>query len=128
MRRFLSASSGSQFRRNFVRVARANVLALVLPVAATPLLSRLFTPNDFAALAIFTFLSNWTAFIWPLFVTTSKELYTLPVGLTSFAVESQVQWELIMTGAALATLPTLTVFLLLQRYIVRGVVLAGLKG
>lgn len=81
-----------------------------------------------SALAIFTFLGNWTAFIWPLIVTTSKELYTLPVGLTSFAVEAQVQWELIMTGAALATLPTLTVFLLLQRYIVRGVVLAGLKG
>ncbi|PZR86415.1 MAG: sugar ABC transporter permease [Stutzerimonas stutzeri] len=81
-----------------------------------------------SALAIFTFLSNWTAFIWPLIVTTSKELYTLPVGLASFAVESQIQWELIMTGAALATLPTLAVFLLLQRYIVRGVVLAGLKG
>lgn len=85
-------------------------------------------PPALSALAIFTFLGNWTAFIWPLIVTTSKELYTLPVGLTSFAVEAQVQWELIMTGAALATLPTLTVFLLLQRYIVRGVVLAGLKG
>ena len=81
-----------------------------------------------SALAIFTFLSNWTAFIWPLIVTTSKELYPLPVGLASFAVESQIQWELIMTGAALATIPTLAVFLLLQRYIVRGVVLAGLKG
>lgn len=81
-----------------------------------------------SALAIFTFLSNWTAFIWPLIVTTSKELYTLPVGLSSFAVEQAVQWELIMTGAALATLPTLIVFLVLQRYIVRGVVLAGLKG
>lgn len=81
-----------------------------------------------SALAIFTFLSNWTAFIWPLIVTTSKEFYTLPVGLSSFAVEQAVQWELIMTGAALATLPTLTVFLVLQRYIVRGVVLAGLKG
>jgi multiple sugar transport system permease protein len=81
-----------------------------------------------SALAIFTFLSNWTAFIWPLIVTTSKELYTLPVGLSSFAVEQQIQWELIMTGAALATLPTLVVFLVLQRYIVRGVVLAGLKG
>lgn len=81
-----------------------------------------------SALAIFTFLSNWTAFIWPLIVTTSKDLYTLPVGLSSFAVEQAVQWELIMTGAALATLPTLIVFLVLQRYIVRGVVLAGLKG
>jgi len=81
-----------------------------------------------SALAIFTFLGNWTAFIWPLIVTTSKELYTLPVGLSSFAVEQAIQWELIMTGAALATLPTLAVFLILQRYIVRGVVLAGLKG
>ena len=81
-----------------------------------------------AALAIFTFLGNWTAFIWPLIVTTSKEIYTLPIGLSSFAVEQQIQWELIMTGAALATLPTLLVFLVLQRYIVRGVMLAGLKG
>ena len=81
-----------------------------------------------SALAIFTFLGNWTAFIWPLIVTTSKELYTLPVGLSSFAVEQSIQWELIMTGASLATIPTLAVFLLLQRYIVRGVMLAGLKG
>lgn len=81
-----------------------------------------------SALAIFTFLGNWTAFFWPLIVTTSKELYTLPVGLSSFAVEQSIQWEMIMTGAALATIPTLFVFLVLQRYIVRGVILAGLKG
>ncbi|MBU1306198.1 MAG: carbohydrate ABC transporter permease [Alphaproteobacteria bacterium] len=81
-----------------------------------------------SALAIFTFLGNWTAFFWPLIVTTSKELYTLPVGLSSFAVEQSIQWEMIMTGAALATIPTLVVFLVLQRFIVRGVMLAGLKG
>lgn len=81
-----------------------------------------------SALAIFTFLGNWTAFFWPLIVTTSRELYTLPVGLSSFAVEQSIQWEMIMTGAAIATLPTLIVFLVLQRYIVRGVMLAGLKG
>ena len=81
-----------------------------------------------SALAIFTFLGNWTAFFWPLIVTTSKELYTLPVGLSSFAVEQSIQWEMIMTGAAIATLPTLLVFLVLKRYIVRGVMLAGLKG
>jgi multiple sugar transport system permease protein len=81
-----------------------------------------------SALAIFTFLGNWTAFFWPLIVTTSAELYTLPVGLSSFADEQNVQWEKIMTGASLTTLPTLIVFLILQRYIVRGVMLAGLKG
>ncbi|WP_421953224.1 carbohydrate ABC transporter permease [Pelagibacterium sp.] len=81
-----------------------------------------------SALAIFTFLGNWTAFFWPLIVTNSRELYTLPVGLSSFAVEQSIQWEMIMTGAAIATIPTLIVFLVLQRYIVRGVMLAGLKG
>jgi multiple sugar transport system permease protein len=81
-----------------------------------------------SALAIFTFLGNWTAFFWPLIVTTSSELYTLPVGLSSFAVAESIQWEKIMTGVSLATIPTLLVFLLLQRFIVRGVMLAGLKG
>ncbi len=81
-----------------------------------------------SALAIFVFLGNWTAFIWPLIVTNSPDLYTLPVGLTTFSVEQSVQWELIMTGAALATIPTLIVFLVFQRYIIRGVVMAGLKG
>jgi multiple sugar transport system permease protein len=81
-----------------------------------------------SALAIFVFLGNWTAFLWPLIVTTSPNLYTLPVGLTTFSVEQQIDWELIMTGASLATIPTLLVFLIFQRYIIRGVVLAGLKG
>lgn len=81
-----------------------------------------------AALAIFVFLGNWTAFLWPLIVTTSTDLYTLPVGLSSFGDEADVQWELIMTGAAISTIPTLIVFLVFQRFIIRGVVMAGLKG
>ena len=81
-----------------------------------------------AALAIFVFLGNWTAFIWPLIVTNSVEMYTLPVGLSTFGDEADVQWELIMTGAAISTIPTLVVFLVFQRFIIRGVVMAGLKG
>ena len=81
-----------------------------------------------SALAIFTFLSNWTAFLWPLIVTNDRALFTLPVGLASFAGEVLTQWEMIMTGASIATLPALLVFIVLQKYIVRGVVLSGLKG
>lgn len=81
-----------------------------------------------AALAIFVFLGNWTAFIWPLIVTTNTSLYTLPVGLATFGDEADVAWELIMTGAAISTIPTLIVFLIFQRFIIRGVVMAGLKG
>ncbi|MSU88844.1 ABC transporter permease subunit [Rhodobacteraceae bacterium 2CG4] len=81
-----------------------------------------------AALAIFVFLGNWTAFLWPLIVTNSVDMYTLPVGLSGFGDEADVAWELIMTGAAISTIPTLVVFLIFQRFIIRGVVMAGLKG
>jgi multiple sugar transport system permease protein len=81
-----------------------------------------------SALAIFTFLGNWTAFLWPLISTTNRDLYTLPVGLASFSSEFQTEWEMVMTGASIATLPTLLVFVVLQKYIIRGVMLAGLKG
>lgn len=81
-----------------------------------------------SALAIFSFLGNWTAFLWPLIVTTSPSLYTVPVGLASLAGEFQTDWEMVMTGSSIATIPTLVVFLLLQRNIIRGIALAGLKG
>ena len=81
-----------------------------------------------SALAIFHFLGNWTAFIWPLIVTNDPEIYTIPVGIASFNGEFQMDWEVVMTASALATLPTLAVFLLLQRFIIRGIMLAGLKG
>ena len=81
-----------------------------------------------SALAIFTFLGNWTAFLWPLISTTKRELYTLPVGFASFSGEFQREWEMVMAGASVATLPVLLVFVLLQKYIVRGVMLAGIKG
>jgi multiple sugar transport system permease protein len=81
-----------------------------------------------SALAIFTFLGNWTAFLWPLISTTNRDLYTLPVGLASFSGEFQREWEMVMAGASVATLPMLLVFIVLQKYIVRGVMLTGLKG
>jgi multiple sugar transport system permease protein len=81
-----------------------------------------------SALAIFTFLGNWTAFLWPMIVSNDPELYTVPVGLASFSGEFNTDWELIMAGASVATIPTLIVFILLQKYIVRGVVMSGLKG
>ena len=81
-----------------------------------------------SALAIFTFLGNWTAFLWPLIVTNSADNFTVPVGLAAFAGEFATEWNMIMTGAAVATLPVLVVFMLLQKYIIRGVILSGVKG
>jgi ABC-type glycerol-3-phosphate transport system permease component len=81
-----------------------------------------------SALAIFAFLGNWTAFLWPLIVTTDPNLYTVPVGLASLSGEFQTDWEMIMTGSSIATIPTLLVFIVLQRNIISGIMLTGLKG
>ncbi len=81
-----------------------------------------------AALAIFNFIGNWNAYIWPLIIASSREYYTLPVGLSFFRGESTTEWEKIMTAASLASVPLLTVFLIFQRQIIKGIALTGLKG
>jgi multiple sugar transport system permease protein len=81
-----------------------------------------------AALAILTFLGNWNAFLWPLIVTQSQEMYTLPVGLALFSGEAGSQWNLITAGASLSVFPVLLVFAVFQKQIIEGVVLSGVKG
>ena len=81
-----------------------------------------------AALCIFNFIGNWNAYLWPLIIASSREFYTLPVGLNFFRGEAISEWEKIMTGASLSTLPLMLVFLAFQRQIIKGIALTGLKG
>ena len=81
-----------------------------------------------AALCIFNFIGNWNAYLWPLIIASTREFYTLPVGLSFFRGETSTEWEMIMTGASLATVPLLIVFLIFQRQIIKGIALTGLKG
>ena len=86
------------------------------------------TKAAMAALAIFNFIGNWNAYLWPLIVASEREYYTLPVGLSFFRGESTTEWEKIMTAASLASIPLLCVFVVFQRHIIAGVALTGLKG
>jgi len=81
-----------------------------------------------AALAIFNFLGNWNAYIWPLIVTSDKAMMTLPVGLAFFSNENSADWHLIMTGATLSVVPLLVIFIIFQRHIIKGIALTGVKG
>ncbi len=80
-----------------------------------------------SALAIFTFIGNWNAFLWPLIIVNQIHRYTLPVGLSFFNGEFQTKWEMVMTGASVATIPVFIVFLIFQRQIVQGIALTGVK-
>ncbi len=80
-----------------------------------------------AAVAIYTFQGSWNEFMWPVIVTTTREMFTLPVGMAFLKNEFSVQWPLLMAGTILISLPTLTIFMIFQRYFVQGVASAGLK-
>lgn len=82
------------------------------------------------ALGILGFVYQWNNFLWPLVVARSSDMWTVPVGLNSLRVyaSSAEVINLQMAGAALAIVPVMIVFLLLQRYFVRGIALTGLKG
>ncbi len=80
-----------------------------------------------AALCIFTFLGNWNAFLWPLIVIQTPAMRTLPVGIALFSGEAASYWHLIMAASALAVLPVLAIFVILQRQIIEGIVLTGLR-
>lgn len=81
-----------------------------------------------AALAIFTFLGNWNSFLWPLVITNSLEMRTLPVGLSAFQSQYNVQWHLLMAGAVIALIPVLVIYMFAQKWFVRGITLSGMGG
>jgi multiple sugar transport system permease protein len=81
------------------------------------------------ALAVFVFLGIWNSLLWPLVVTNSQEMLTVPVGLTFFQGQHYVQWELLMAAAVIAMLPVLVVYFLAQNWFIKGLsVGSGLKG
>ena len=76
---------------------------------------------------LFTFIYQWNNFLWPLIITTTADMKTLPLGLILFKQEQWVQWNYIAGGGLILFLPALLMFLLAQRYFVQGIVLSGMK-
>ncbi len=81
-----------------------------------------------ATLTIFTFMGSWMSFMWPLIVTNSMELKTLPVMLASFQGLYTTDWTLLMAGSIIVLSPIVVVFILGQRYFVEGIKLGAIKG
>ncbi len=92
---------------------------------------QIIMPNSgpvLAALAIFVFLGNWNEFLWPLVVTNSPEMRTIPVGLSAFQGQFNVRWELLMAAAVVAMMPVVVVYLFAQKWFIRGITISGLGG
>lgn len=86
------------------------------------------TKPALSALAIFTLVSSWEAFLWPLLIVNAEEMRTLPLGLAMFAGRYLQRLDLQMAAAVLTVLPMVIVFFVLQKRFVEGMTLTGLKG
>jgi multiple sugar transport system permease protein len=80
-----------------------------------------------ASLALLTFVNTWNDYMGPFIYLTSNDLWTVQLGLRSFVGVYDTQYAMIMTGSVVSVLPMLLVFLLGQRYFVRGIATSGLK-
>jgi multiple sugar transport system permease protein len=81
-----------------------------------------------ATLGVLTFLASWNNFLWPLVVATSEDKYTLPVALALYSVgQNATRYGLLLAGSVVVVVPVLAVFLLLQRFIMQGIAMTGIK-
>jgi multiple sugar transport system permease protein len=80
-----------------------------------------------ATLAIFAFMGSWKDFLWPLIVTNRVDMRTVEIGIAYFSTLYQTDWPHQMASAVIVMLPIIIVFLIAQKYFIRGITLTGFK-
>jgi len=96
---------------------------IAMPLARSPIIA--------ASILMFTW--NWNSFLWPLLIVFDEKMKTMPVGIAAFTpvVGTHTQLEgfgIAMAGITLLSLPSLLIFLLLQRFFIEGISRTGIKG
>lgn len=92
---------------------------------------KLLLPNSIgimAALGVLSFIASWNAFLWPVIVGLSAGTQTVQVVLSGFLTAQTIDLPSLFAGATVGAAPLVIVFLLMQRYIVQGVRMSGIKG
>jgi multiple sugar transport system permease protein len=80
-----------------------------------------------AALAVFTFLASWNDYLWPLIAVSEPAQSTLPLALSFFNTQNTSRYDLLMAATTMSVIPVFVVFAVLQRHIVRSLMLTGFK-
>ncbi len=91
---------------------------IILPLAQPALIT----------IGLFTFMSEWSSFTWPLVVLSDFKKYPITVGLSLFRDEQYIYYDRTFAASLIATIPLVVLFFAGQRYIIGGISLTGLKG
>lgn len=80
-------------------------------------------------LGIFSFITSWNSFMWPLIVTNADSMKTLPVGLAAFkgSFRETTEWAQLMAASIISIIPVVIVFMLGQKYFIKGIMAGAIK-
>jgi len=81
-----------------------------------------------STLAVFTFVFQWNNLMWPLIVVNKDIMKTLTLGLASFQGMYSTNWSLLMAAAVMGIIPSFAIFVLGQKYLIKGITFSGIKG
>jgi multiple sugar transport system permease protein len=93
--------------------------------------ARIYLPLALPAIAtvgIMNFIGTWNAYVFPSVVLNNPDWYTLPIQLRQLDLQTIIQWNVRMAGALFSVVPVIIVFVLLQRYYIKGLTAAAVKG
>lgn len=82
----------------------------------------------FVSLGIFHFMYNWNDLLYPLLLTSSNAMRTIPAGLALFMGQHVVEYAILMAGSCLALAPILIAYIFSQKYFIKGIAMTGIKG
>lgn len=86
------------------------------------------TKPALSAMVIFVFMNAWNNLLWPLLVTSSETMRTIPLALSYFQTSNDAEYGPLMAAALLASLPILILFILAQNKFIEGMTMSGVKG
>lgn len=81
-----------------------------------------------ATVCIFSFVGSWNNYLWPLLCAMSNDLFTLPVGIPTFAGTYTVDYVRPMTASMVASLPMIIIYIIFEKQIVAGITSGAVKG
>ncbi|MFI6937659.1 carbohydrate ABC transporter permease [Streptomyces sp. NPDC050418] len=128
----LAASAQMFFLRQFYLGFPTSVeeAALIDGASRWQIFTRIFLPQSaapFVVMGIVFYLAFWNSYVWPVLTISDPNLTQIMQFLADYRTTRGNDWAMLMAGSTLASLPTLVLFLVFQRFIVNGVRLSGIK-
>jgi sn-glycerol 3-phosphate transport system permease protein len=94
------------------------IVSILIPLARPAL----------GTLAVYSFLQTYNQYLWPLLITNKTNMRTVQIGITMLQVFEREQWQVVLAGVVIVMIPTLVLFFVANRQLIRGLTAGAVKG